>query len=204
MAGDFLLTLQYCNGTINIRGVILKKIELKTVEIMLCGLFVALISVGSLIKIPFFGIPLTLQFLFVMLCGLLLGAKLSFITLVCYLFAGIIGLPVFSGGGGVTYVFSLTFGYIIGFCVSAPIIGYISHKGELTFKKSLFANLVGILTVYIFGISYYLIISTFYLGQTVDIMNVFVFCFAVFVPSDVLFCVLSSFIACRLKKIIKV
>ena len=45
----------------------------KTRELVLCALFVALIAVGAFIKVPIPVVPFTLQLLFTMMAGLLLG-----------------------------------------------------------------------------------------------------------------------------------
>ena len=47
--------------------------HLKTKELILCALFIALITVGTFIKIPVGTDVYTLQFLFTLLAGLLLG-----------------------------------------------------------------------------------------------------------------------------------
>ena len=49
----------------------------KTQNLVLCSLFVALIAAGAFIKIPVPVVPFTLQFLFTMMAGLLLGGKLG-------------------------------------------------------------------------------------------------------------------------------
>ena len=46
---------------------------MKTKGVIYCGLFTALIAVGAFIKVPVPVVPFTLQFLFTMLAGLLLG-----------------------------------------------------------------------------------------------------------------------------------
>ena len=46
--------------------------HMKTKDLVLCAMFVALIAVGAFIKIPVPVVPFTLQFLFTMLAGLLL------------------------------------------------------------------------------------------------------------------------------------
>ena len=45
---------------------------MKTKDLVLCAMFVALIAVGAFIKVPVPVVPFTLQFLFTMLAGLLL------------------------------------------------------------------------------------------------------------------------------------
>ena len=49
----------------------------KTRELVLCALFTALTAVGAFIKIPVPVVPFTLQFLFTLLAGLLLGGRLG-------------------------------------------------------------------------------------------------------------------------------
>ena len=55
----------------------------KTQKLVLCALFVALIGAGAFIKIPVPLVPFTLQFLFTMLAGLLLGGRLGALA-VCW------------------------------------------------------------------------------------------------------------------------
>ena len=45
----------------------------KTKNLIMCALFSALIAVGAFIKIPVPVVPFTLQLLFTMMAGLLLG-----------------------------------------------------------------------------------------------------------------------------------
>ena len=54
---------------------IINKNTLNIRMLVLCGLFSALIVVGAMIKVPLPGIPFTLQTLFVLLAGLLLGSR---------------------------------------------------------------------------------------------------------------------------------
>lgn len=71
----------------------------KTKNMILCAMFVALIAAGAFIKIPVPVVPFTLQYLFTMLAGLLLGAKRGFISVCIYIFLGLVGLPIFAQGG---------------------------------------------------------------------------------------------------------
>ena len=60
--------------------------SLSTRDLALAALFAALISVGALVSIPVFGpVPLTLQVLFVLLAGLVLGARLGALSVVAYI-----------------------------------------------------------------------------------------------------------------------
>lgn len=68
----------------------------KTKSIIYCGLFTALIAVGAFIKIPIPVVPFTLQYLFTMLAGLLLGSRRGSLSVIAYVILGLAGLPIFS------------------------------------------------------------------------------------------------------------
>ena len=114
--------------------------RLSTRELVWAALFSALIAVGAFIKIPLGVVPLTLQLFFVILAGLLLGARLGFIAVFTYVAIGLLGIPVFTRGGGIGYVLQPTFGYILGFCFAAFVAGLIVEKSA---KKTLFTYLTG-------------------------------------------------------------
>ena len=71
---------------------------MKTKGVIYCGLFTALIAVGAFIKIPIPVVPFTLQYLFTMLAGLLLGSRLGTVSVLSYMLLGLAGLPIFFGG----------------------------------------------------------------------------------------------------------
>ena len=68
----------------------------KTKDMILSAMFVALISVGAFIKIPIPVVPFTLQDLFTMLAGLLLGKRRGSLAVCVYVALGLMGLPVFA------------------------------------------------------------------------------------------------------------
>lgn len=71
---------------------------MKTKDLVLCAMFVALIAVGAFIKVPVPVVPFTLQFLFTMLAGLLLGPVNGALAVVVYIVLGLVGLPIFTQG----------------------------------------------------------------------------------------------------------
>lgn len=71
---------------------------MKTKDLVLCAMFVALIAVGAFIKVPVPVVPFTLQFLFTMLAGLLLGPVNGALAVVVYIVLGLVGLPIFIPG----------------------------------------------------------------------------------------------------------
>ena len=94
-----------------------------TARIAECALFVVLMIVSAYIRIPIPYVPITFQTVVAVLAGLLLGAKWGTASVAVYIFMGLLGLPVFSGGGGFAYVLQLTFGYILGFAAAAFAAG---------------------------------------------------------------------------------
>lgn len=93
--------------------------------------FTILTSVGAAIRIPlpFTPVPITLQTLFVLLSGLMLGANRGAMSQALYLIWGISGAPLFAGGvTGLAILSGPTGGYLIGFIISAWLLGRISRN----------------------------------------------------------------------------
>lgn len=176
----------------------------KIKDLTMCSIFVALIVVGAFIKIPVPVVPFTLQFLFTMMAGLLLGGKLGALSVCVYIFMGLLGLPVFAEGGGVAYVLKPSFGYIIGFAVAAYVTGVIANKVvNPSYKRILTANFIGLAIVYLFGMVYYYLMSNFYLGTPIGLWPLFLYCFILAVPGDIVLCVIGAFLGKRMIPIIK-
>lgn len=178
--------------------------KLTTKSLILCSLFAALIAVGAFIKIPIPVLPFTLQVLFTTLAGLLLGPKLGSISVGIYLILGLIGLPVFTQGGGPSYIFQPTFGYLIGFLFGTYITGYIAHRKQNPSTKTLLvASFVGLGIVYLIGMIYYYCITNFYLNSPMTVGALIFYCFILCVPGDIALCFVSSIIAKRTIPVIK-
>ncbi len=175
-----------------------KKHFFATYDLVLGALFIALISVGAFIKIPIGPVPITLQFMFVLLAGNILKPFVAAISIIIYVFLGFIGLPVFSGGGGPGYVLTPTFGYIVGFVFAVAIVSKISHSGN-DFVRLFFANFAGFITVYVCGLGYSILLSIFYFNEVVDFGALLLTGFVFFIPTDLFFCVLIAIISKRIK-----
>lgn len=175
----------------------------KTKSIVYCGLFTALIAIGAFIKIPIPVVPFTLQYLFTMMAGLLLGSKLGALSVTLYMLLGLMGLPVFAEGGGIWYVFKPSFGYIIGFIVGAYVTGYIAEnmkkKGIINY---LGANLAGLFFVYAIGMIYYYIIGNYVVDSPIGIWPLFLYCFILAVPGDIALSILGAVLAKKIRPVI--
>jgi len=90
-------------------------------------LFAGLTAVGAQVEIPHAPVPYTLQTLFVLLSGALLGPWLGACSMVVYLAAGAAGLPVFSSlGFGFARLVGPTGGYLLAFPAAAFVVGYLA------------------------------------------------------------------------------
>lgn len=175
------------------------KAKIKTYELILCALFTALIAVGAFIKIPVPVVPLTLQFLFTTLAGLLLGGKLGAISVCIYIAIGLIGVPVFASGGGIGYVLNPSFGYLIGFIFGTLATGVIANKtSSPSYLRLLAANFIGLLIIYLAGMIYYYIICNYVINTPIALWPLFLYCFLLVVPGDILICILSAILGKRL------
>jgi biotin transport system substrate-specific component len=65
------------------------------------------------------------------------------------------------------------------------------------------ANFIGLAIVYLFGMVYYYIMSNFYLGTPIGLWPLFLYCFILAVPGDILLCILGAILGNRLVPIIK-
>ena len=107
---------------------------------ILCALFAALTAVCSQIQVPlpFTPVPITLSLLAVFVCGTVLGPKYGAISMLLYILLGAIGVPVFAGfTGGFGILTGPTGGYIIGYLLSAVVLGFLAPYANPVNSKRL-------------------------------------------------------------------
>lgn len=172
--------------------------KFKTRDLCLCAVFAALTAVGAFIKIPVPVCPFTLQLLFTTLAGLLIGKRLGTLSVAIYVIIGLLGVPVFTQGGGFGYVLQPTFGYLIGYIAGTFVTGAIAGVSrEPKLSRLLAASLAGLLVVYLFGMVYLYIICNYVLDTPYTAGAVVLYCFVLAVPGDILLCAVASVIAKR-------
>jgi biotin transport system substrate-specific component len=171
---------------------------MKLRKLLLCGIFAALTAAGSFLKIPVPGTPLiiTLQTFFVFMAGLMLEPKYAFFSQLTYAAIGLIGLPVFSEGGGIAYVLRPSFGFIVGFCVCAPLISLIVRRNLLSLSsgqkkfvpilKASSGSLLSVVLLYGVGSVYMFMIYNLYLGQPKALWTVVVSATGIFIFLDII------------------
>lgn len=109
------------------------------IKIGMVALGVLLLATSSKVQVPFWPVPMTLQSLMVLLIGATSGARVGGATLISYLAAGSVGLPVFATGAGLAYMAGPTSGYLAGFLVAAVAVGYLADRGHGRTLLSAFA-----------------------------------------------------------------
>lgn len=140
---------------------------MKTRDMILISLFAALTAIGAFIKIQIGIVPFTFQFFFCAFSGVLLGSRKSMISQLVYVIIGLIGIPVFTNGGGFTYIFQPTFGYLLGFIACGYTVGKLTENlKDLNFPKMLGAILTGLMVIYIIGVPYLYMIVKLYMGKS--------------------------------------
>jgi biotin transport system substrate-specific component len=158
----------------------------KTNKMILVSLFTALTVVGAFIRIPVPPVPFTLQVFFVIFSGLLLGSRLAFASQAIYIALGLAGVPVFANGAGIQYIFNPTFGYLIGFAITALVVGAMTEKNSgPSFKKYFVASFIGMLIYYSVGVLYLYIILKYVNHVSTSISAVLVKGFLLFLPWDI-------------------
>jgi biotin transport system substrate-specific component len=158
------------------------------------ALFAAVIAVFGLIpKIDLpFGVPITLQSLGIMLVGCLLGPKRAFYTVLLFLVAVALGLPLLAGGRGGLAVFTApAAGFLLGWLLGATACGWCMRRMAHFSGKGLLAAafissvIGGIVVMYAFGILGLMAMAHLTLAQAA--LGVLVF-----IPGDLVKCAICA------------
>jgi len=164
-------------------------------EITLVALFTATTIVGAFVRIPLPLVPFTLQSLFVLLSGAILGSKMGALSQGLYLFLGLVGLPVFAYGGGPGYVLQPTFGYLLGFIGGAYFIGKLQERFRYHCLWGILGVLLsGNLVIYFLGVSYLYLIKNLYLGHDFPFSQAIWWGGLVFIPGDLVKILVASIV----------
>lgn len=140
---------------------------MKTRELILCALFAALTAAGAFVRVPILHATVTLQFFFTAMAGLLLGARLGALSQALYAALGLAGVPVFAAGGGLSYLFQPTCGFILGLIPAAWVIGTLAGKSRAPLRLALACG-AGLAVLYAVGLPYIALIVNVYQGGAVS------------------------------------
>ena len=189
----------------------------KLTDMILIGLFAALIAVCAQIQIPA-AVPFTLQTFAIFLAVGLLGGKRGTVSVVIYILLGMVGLPVFAGfKGGIAALLGTTGGYIIGFIFSAllmwalekPVSSLFGKETGADSKKNIFLKMagpaismiLGLIVCYIFGTAWFVIVYT-NTKEPIGIMTALGWCVFPFIIPDLIKIALALVLTLRLRKFV--
>lgn len=180
------------------------RMGMRAMDVTLCGLFAALISVGAFIKIeiPIQPYPMhfTMQWFFVLLAGLLLGSRRAAMSVSVYLLVGLVGVPVFASGGGPAYLLRPTFGFLLGFDLAALLMGWMMERSKKgSFRQLMTASLAGLAAYYLMGMVYFYFISNYVIFMPVGWKIVLINCCLLTIFEDFLLCVLAVLVCVRIR-----
>lgn len=173
----------------------MKKSKIKTSDIVLVGVFAAVLAVLSQITIPLpTGVPVTLQTFAVSLCGYFLGWKRGFAAVLVYILLAAAGVPVLAGFcGGFSYILGLSGGFIYGFLFTAVLCGApFKHKAV-----KIAAGCIGILVCHLCGVLQFALIT----GDS--IVTSFLLVSAPFLIKDFISAALAFFCGLVIKRALK-
>ena len=167
-------------------------------DITIMSMLLALLIITSKISINIGIINLTLQTFSVILISLFLKWKRASIIFLAYIIMGLIGIPVFSDGGGIYYIFKPSFGFILGFFASSFVVG--SNLFENKKIASFIKAILGLLIINIFGVFYMIIILNLYMNNSYSFYKILMIGVIPFIIKDLLSVSLSALISLRLKE----
>ena len=121
---------------------------------LLPPLFCALIIVGTYIRVPLPPVPITLQSMIIMIAAFTLDWKQSLTAVFLWLFLGLVGLPVFTSGGGIAAFLGPTGGYIWGMMLTPPLFSALPKAFKDKFWKLILLGIPLNLIIYLIGTAY--------------------------------------------------
>ena len=167
---------------------------MKTKDMVLTGVFAAVICVFAPFSIPIGAVPISLATFAVYLAAAVLGAKRGTLAVLIYILIGMAGVPVFSGfAGGIGKILGVTGGYIIGYIPCAFAIGVFTERfGSKNYIYPL-ALVIGTLILYSFGTAWFMVQSGNGLMQSLMV------CVFPFLVGDAIKIAAASIVAIKLK-----
>lgn len=147
-----------------------------------------LLALSAQITIPYQIVPMTLQGFTVLLLAFLLGPTVGSMSVIFYLFEGLLGLPVFAGYSfGFAILLGPTSGYLLGFLPAVFVTGHLlKTKFASNFFGRLLISLLGMSLIFIFG---YSVLSLFVGYKTAFIVGVMPFVIIDFVKTLIITCI---------------
>lgn len=183
-------------NNMNKTEVINKNNKIKTTDIIMTGMFTAVLAVMAQISIPIQPVPITLGTFAVFMIGALLSPRYAFLSVLAYLLLGAFGVPVFANmKGGIHMLTKSTGGYLMSYPIMAVVISLFykySKKFKLPFL--VIGMLVSIALCYLLGTLWYTNISG------MNFYDALIACVYPFIPFDLLKIALAVSVSTVIRK----
>ena len=174
-------------------------------QVALVALFVALTVVFGFIKIPMRPVAFSLLTLATAMAGCFLTPGAAALSQAVYVFMGLIGIPVFTEGGGFSYVLQPSFGFLLFSPFMAAGISLLVRHDKFIPKKARFlwrhagVFLISLLHL-LAGTFYYYLLFRFYMRSDLTLAAALMSCFVLFLPTTLIKSVVSVALFDMLKK----
>lgn len=165
---------------------------MKTKDIVLTALFVALMIVSAFIRIKLPFVSITFQLITAVASGIFLGPKFGPLSQSIYLILGLIGLPFFAEGGGFTYFLKPSFGYLLSFPLASFVAAYLWKNSLFSKASSIF---MGILSSYAIGVPYLWLIINYTTDKNMSLVTAINVGFTPFILKDIALGIMLFFVA---------
>lgn len=159
------------------------------------ALFAALISIGCIIAIPLpGGVPITVQNLFAILAGGILGSVYGGASVLLWMIIGAVGIPVFANAhGGLGIILGPTGGYMWGYALASLFLGLTLRSPKLSESKKdwhiilkiALLSFVAYALVYLPGIPWFMHVMAGK-GKPQTFMSALKLTFIPFIPGDLI------------------
>ena len=166
----------------------------QTRYLILAAVFAVLTALGTWIRIPMPVSSFTLQTFFCAMAGFLLGPYRGAASQGLYVLLGLVGLPIFTEGGGLTYVARPGFGFLLGLIPASFLIGLMTRPRPCPLFRRIFAALLGLLALYAVGVPWYSVTLSGGFSWKISASCL------IFLPFDLLKLLLALFLSRKLER----
>lgn len=171
-------------------------------SMVLAALFTALTAIGAFIQIPLGFTSITLQVLFSCLAGVLLGPKWGAASQAVYVALGLVGLPVFTQGGGLGYLVKPSMGFLFGLILLSWLVGLFTCRDRSPLRVVL-ACAAGVLAMYAVALPYMYAVLDLYMGMEKSVLDVIKGGMLIYLPGDAVKITVTALVSGPLLKAVR-
>lgn len=177
----------------------------KTLDMVYVGIFAVLIALCSWISIPIGLVPVTLQTFAVFATMGILGGRRGTFAVLVYILLGAVGVPVFAGfAGGVSILFGMTGGYILGFLLTGLLYWGLTKAFGEKLPVVVLSMVLGLIVCYAFGTAWFMVVyNAKNAGNPIGLIGALSMCVFPFVIPDLVKIVLAVAMTKALKRYVR-